>query len=106
MQVSSAHMIRCRYLGPTNFRGARISISWEGWPTNGNRVRKIVEWMKDEELAETAANLFVAWLSDDKDTPIDPSRKFIAHRITIADGGPVEWIVFVETKCVARSAAA
>jgi hypothetical protein len=63
--IEYGHFVRIRYLGPTNYRGSRLSVSWEGWPSEGSKiVRKAMDYNSDrDQMARDAAEMFCNWLS-------------------------------------------
>jgi hypothetical protein len=93
--VHSAHFVRIRYLGPTDTRGSRLSLSWEGWPSDNSRpVRRAMDYTADrDQMARDAAKLFCDWL-----TAGDTGLTYGPRRITLAPMDGRDWALLVETQ--------
>lgn len=93
---ATAHYIRIRYHGPTNYKPSRLSVTWDGWPSDGNgaMVRKALAYTSDREaMARDAARMFTDWLSAG-----DTGLTFSAKRITLGAMTGPEWALLVETE--------
>ncbi len=98
LPVHFAHFVRIKYLGPTNYRPSRLSVIWEGWPSEGSPiVRKSLAYTSDrDEMARQAAQLFCDWLSQGWGDGTE-ERRYIADRITLASMNGDEWALMVHT---------
>jgi hypothetical protein len=102
-RIETAHFVRIRYHGATNYKPSRLSASWEGWPTQGAKiVRRFMPYTSErDDMARTAAQLFTDWLSampgDD-----DPLR-YSPAQLTLASMGNDGWALLVKTHVTPRA---
>ncbi len=97
-EVKSAHFIRIRYHGPTSFKGSRLSLSWEGWPSEGSTaVRRWMDYTPDRDtMATLAAEAFCNWLSEGYQNDDEPLT-FTPDEITLAGMNSTDWALLVHT---------
>ncbi len=97
--IQNAHFIRLRYHGPTNTRGARISATWEGWPSDDHKpVRRWLPYEPPYDMAETAAAAFCDWLSSGR-----TGLAFSPRLVTLAAMPGAEWALCVQTEARATA---
>lgn len=97
LAVQTAHFVRIRYLGATNTKPSRYSVSWEGWPSDGAKtVRRFMPYTSErDDMAREAAKMFCAWLSE---MPGDEDPlQFIATGLTLAGMDDGAWALLVKT---------
>lgn len=101
--VENAHFVQIKYLGPTNYRPSRYSISWEGWPSEGsNTVRRNMSYVSDRaEMANNAAAAFVEWLTDG-----NTGLAYTVQHITLAQMPGPSYACLIKTKAEPKGAAA
>jgi len=97
-EVKSAHFIRIRYHGPTDYRGSSLVASWEGWPSEGSRtVRKTIAYTSVREvMAQLVAEAFCEWLSEGYRNDDEPLT-FTPDEITLAGMNSTDWALLVHT---------
>jgi hypothetical protein len=91
--VASGHTVRVKYLAPTDHKGARFSLCWEGWASDdGRTVRRVIAWAEPAKMAQEAALIFTGWLS------AGGHGVFYPDRVTWGSIGPDSYVVIVQTK--------
>lgn len=97
--VQHAHFIRLRYHGPTYHRGARISATWEGWPSDGGKpVRVWISQAEPAAMAAEAVRLFCEWLSSD-----GTGLEFSPALVVMSSMSSTDWAVLVRTEAKPRA---
>jgi hypothetical protein len=101
-RIETAHFVLIRYHGATDYKPSRLSVSWEGWPTQGAKtVRKAMPYTSErDDMARDAAKLFTDWLSDMPGDE-DPLR-YSPAALTLASMGNGEWALLVKTHVTPR----
>jgi hypothetical protein len=91
------HVLTMTYCGPTNTRGARWHVTWEGWPSHDRRkAGKYLpyDYAAAREAQMTAAAMaYCAWLG--KMPGDDEKRTYLPDAVTYGSLSPDSWVIML-----------